>query len=225
MISLVVAGDKGRMGQTIKQMARNDEGRRFDPIVGFDQGDDPSVIRKADVVIDFTTPSATLEHLMLARDSKKCIIIGTTGFQIAEQKIINDAAKVIPIVQSSNMSLGVNVFFGAATTLARALPGYKVKIEETHHIHKKDKPSGTALQAGALIEKITQKPVSYESFREGEVVGDHRIIFEGAADRLELFHHAESRDIFVLGALTAAQWVFGKAPGHYSMNDVLAMQQ
>ena len=122
------------------------------------------------------------------------------------------------------MSLGVNVFFKAAQEVARALPDYAVHIQETHHTKKKDAPSGTALQAGRLIEKVSRQKVTYESFREGDVVGDHRIIFKGPADRLELLHHAESRDILAAGALQAARWVAGKEPGLYSMQDVLGLR-
>jgi len=117
----------------------------------------------------------------------------------------------------------VNVFFKLAQEMAKALPSYLIHIEETHHIHKKDAPSGTALQAGGLMEKAGGKKVTYESFRKGEVVGDHRIVMTGPADRLELFHHAESRDIFAAGALEAAKWVAKQKPGLYTMFDVLGL--
>jgi 4-hydroxy-tetrahydrodipicolinate reductase len=121
--------------------------------------------------------------------------------------------------------MGVNVFFKVAQEIARALPNYEVRIREAHHAHKQDKPSGTALQVGRLIEDVTRRKVFYdESKREGEIVGDHRVIFSSQEDALELFHHAETRDIFALGALQAAKWVVGKKPGLYSMQDVLGLK-
>jgi len=156
-------------------------------------------------------------------NDRKAMVIGTTGFSPEQETLITHAAEEIPIVFSSNMSLGVNVFFKVAQEVAKALPGYSVHIQETHHTKKKDAPSGTALHAGRLIEKVSRQKVTYESFREGDVVGDHRIIFKGSSDRLELLHHAESRDILATGALQAARWVAGKEPGLYSMQDVLGL--
>jgi len=204
-------------------MALNDEKRRFGSILGFDKGDDSSIIKQGDVFIDFTIPEASLAHLRQTMQWGKACVLGTTGFTKEQERIIQEAARKIAIVKSSNMSLGVNVFFDAAQKIARSLPDYAVHIQETHHVHKKDAPSGTALQAGQLIEKATGKKVTYESFRQGEIVGDHRVIFTGPADRLELFHHADSRDIFAAGALQAAKWVVKKKPGLYAMSDVLGL--
>ena len=105
------------------------------------------------------------------------MVIGTTGFTPEQEGKIAHAAKEIPIVISFNMSLGVNIFFKVAQQIAKALPGYSVHIQETHHTKKKDAPSGTALQAGRLIEKVSKQKVTYESFRKGDVVGDHRDYF------------------------------------------------
>jgi len=223
MIKLVIAGSNGRMGRMIMHMAMNDEKHRFGPVLGFDVEDDPLVMKQGDVIIDFTTPEASLNHLQQAAGLKKACVLGTTGFTPDQERVIIEAARNIAVVKSSNMSLGVNVFFDAAQKIARSLPTYAVHIQETHHIHKKDAPSGTALQVGKLIEEATEKKVTYESFREGEVVGDHRVIFKGPADRIELVHHAESRDIFAAGALQAAQWVAAQKPGLYKMSDVLGL--
>ncbi len=203
------------------QMAMKDEKHRFGPVLGFDKDDDPSVIKQGDVVIDFTVPEASLDHLRQAAGFNKSCVLGTTGFTKDQERTINEIARKIAVVKSSNMSLGVNAFFDAAQKIAKSLPDYAVHIQETHHVHKKDAPSGTALQAGKLIEEATGKKVTYESFREGEVVGDHRVIFKGPADQIELSHHAESRDIFAAGALQAATWVMSQKPGLYSMLDVL----
>ena len=175
----------------------------------------------AQVPIDHA--EATVALLPEVVRCRKAMVIGTTGFSPEQEAKIARAAKEIPIVMSSNMSLGVNVFFKVAQEIAKALPGYAVHIQETHHTKKKDAPSGTALQAGRLIEKVSRQKATYESFREGDVVGDHRIIFQGPSDRLELVHHADSRDILASGALQAAKWVAGKAPGLYSMREVLGI--
>jgi 4-hydroxy-tetrahydrodipicolinate reductase len=233
MIKLIICGVGGRMGSRILALARQDSA--FNVVYGLESpsftgsveslraGVDVSEIKNADVVIDFTQAEATAQLVREVAKYKKAYVIGTTGFSEAQKAVIAEAARDIPIVQSPNMSLGVNVFFKLAQETARALPQYEVEIIETHHVHKKDAPSGTALHAGGLIEKITGKAVKYQSLREGEVVGDHQIIFKGPSERLELFHHAESRDSFAAGSLTAAKWIVKQKPGLYAMKDVLGI--
>jgi 4-hydroxy-tetrahydrodipicolinate reductase len=233
MIHLLIAGIAGRMGQRIYALSSMDPAfkvvygletpENIATLPGLPIGCDTGHIQKADVVIDFTAAGATTALLPEVVKYQKAMVIGTTGFSAEQESEIADAAQKIPIVISFNMSLGVNVFFKVAQEVAKALTGYSVHIQETHHTKKKDAPSGTALQAGRLIEKVSKQKVTYESFREGDVVGDHRIIFKGPSDHLELFHHAESRDIFATGALQAAKWVVGKKPGLYSMWDVLGL--
>ena len=233
MIKLVICGVGGRMGSRIFALAQADGDFQVvygletpaykGGLVGVRAGGDVQEIKNADVVIDFTTAEATAQLAREVAKHKKAYLIGTTGLSDAQRKIIADLARDIPIVQSPNMSLGVNVFFKLAEEAARALPGYAVDIIEAHHKHKKDAPSGTALYAGNLIAKITGKSVKYQSIREGEVVGEHRVIFNGSSERLELFHHAESRDSFAAGALVAAKWVVKQSPGLYSMKDVLGL--
>jgi len=233
VIRLIIAGAAGRMGQRIHALASQDPALKViyglealsavATLPGLPVGSDKSSIQKGDVVIDFTVAEATVTLLPELVRFRKAMVIGTTGFSAEQEAKIAQAAKEIPIVISFNMSLGVNVFFKVAQEVAKALPGYAVHIQETHHTKKKDAPSGTALQAGRLIEKVSKQKVTYESFREGDVVGDHRIIFKGPSDRLELLHHAESRDIFAVGALQAAKWVADKGPGLYSMRDVLGL--
>jgi 4-hydroxy-tetrahydrodipicolinate reductase len=220
-LKLVIIGAKGRMGTKIAELASGNP--TLEVAARLDIGSKPEEMRAGKVVIDFSQPEASLSHLQEAAKQKKAYVLGTTGFSKEQERLIQKASRSIAIVRSSNMSTGVNVFFSVAQKIAKALPDYKVHIQETHHVHKKDAPSGTALQAGALIEKISKQKVTYESFREGEVVGDHHIIFTGPTDRIELVHHAESRDIFAAGALRAAQWVAGKKPGLYSMQDVLGL--
>ena len=234
MVRLMIAGIAGRMGQRIQALAQQESGLEI--VYGLESakapslqngvrvGSDPAELKNTDVVIDFTIATATIALLPQVVAHKKSIVIGTTGFTLLDEQKIAAAAKVIPIVKSSNMSLGVNIFFKTAQDIARALPDYHVHIQETHHIHKKDAPSGTALQAGRLIEEVSKQKVTYESYREQEVVGDHKIVFTGPADKIELFHLAESRDIFAAGALQAAKWLVGKKPGLYAMSDVLGLK-
>lgn len=231
-IRLVVAGAAGRMGQRITDLALKD--REFDVVYGLtlqgEKGDDRirtgsdlSMLEKSDVVIDFTSPEASLGIAKQLATLKKAYVLGTTGFNPDQEREIEGLASQLSLVKSPNMSLGVNVFFKIARETAKALPAYAVEIIETHHVHKKDAPSGTALQAGRYIEQAGGQRVKYQSIREGEVVGDHRIIFSGPADKIEIFHHADSRDTFAAGSLQAAKWVVKQKPGLYSMQNVLGL--
>jgi len=239
MIKLVIAGAGGRMGTRIVELAQEDpslfkvvyqlesKSRAGEALLGGAMpryGMDSDRIAEADVVIDFTAPDAALKIAEKAAKYKKPIVIGTTGFSPAQEKQLEKTLKQVPVLKSANMSLGVNAFFKVVKDIARILDDYDVRIEEKHHEHKKDAPSGTALQLGKIMEEYLQKKIVYESMREGEVVGDHRVIFQGRFDRFELFHHAESRDIFVAGALAAALWLVDKKPGLYSMQDVLSFK-
>lgn len=226
MIKLVVAGSKGRMGQMIMQMAMNDDKRRFGPVLGFDKGDDSSMIAQGDVIVDFTVPQATIEHLKAARSAKKPIVIGTTGLSSTDMAVIGQTAMDIPIVQSSNMSLGMNVLFRISQIVAKYLGPKQIKIIEKHHVHKKDAPSGSALTLKEYIldpKSNWNGPVPIESIREGEIVGEHAVIETGWFEQLELIHKAQSRAPFAAGALIAAKWVVPQKPGLYSMQDVLGL--
>jgi 4-hydroxy-tetrahydrodipicolinate reductase len=239
MIKVVVAGAAGRMGTSIINLAAQD--KELEVIYGLEAlakensisssicpiGSDISQIKVADVVINFATAEGTMVGLRPAMLKYSVPwVIGTTGFNSNQEDTLKEISKRIAIVKSSNMSLGVNAFFKAAQQIAKVLPEYDVHIQEAHHIHKKDSPSGTALQVGKLIADITGRSVKYASVREGEIVGDHRVTFSSAVDTIEIFHHAETRDIFALGALQAAKWlVKQKRPGLYSMQDVLGMNE
>ena len=187
--------------------------------------DTTAALRHGDVLIEFTQPRATLEHLRVARQLKKPMVIGTTGLSDAERALITKAARAIPIVFSPNMSVGVNVLFElvglAATRLGLA---YDVEVVEAHHKAKKDAPSGTAkrlLETIAASRQQSAASLPVHAIRAGDIVGDHLVIFAGPAERLELVHRAHSRDVFAQGALRAAQFVRGKAPGLYDMSHVL----
>lgn len=249
-IRLVISGACGRMGQTIARCALQDSlltlgavleasqhaavGRDYKEVLGQPLpaplpvlDDARRAISQGDVVIEFTTPQATTAHVQVAAELGKAMVIGTTGLPEADRERIAAAAKAIPIVLSPNMSVGVNVLFELAQiATARLGPSYQVAITETHHQHKKDAPSGTAKRLQELIAKIRSQwrvpaEVPCESIRTGEVVGDHTVVFSSPFERLELTHHAETRDVFAVGALKAAQFVVGRPPGLYDMSDVL----
>ncbi|MEZ5490364.1 MAG: 4-hydroxy-tetrahydrodipicolinate reductase [Gammaproteobacteria bacterium] len=195
-----------------------------------------------DVLIDFTAPEASLEHLALCQRHGKGIVIGTTGFSDPQKQVIAAAAEQIPVVFAPNMSVGVNVCLKLLQAAASAL-GDEVDVEivEAHHRHKKDAPSGTALRMGEVIantlgrdlgevavygrEGITgerdRKTIGFATVRAGDIVGDHTVIFAGQGERLEITHRASSRMTFAAGAVRAAAWLGDKQPGLYGMDDVL----
>ena len=187
--------------------------------------DAASAIRAGEVVIEFTQPQATLEHLKLAVQAKKPMVIGTTGFSESERSAIAEAAKTIPIVFSPNMSVGVNVLFELVQTAAKRLGlTYDVEVVEAHHRMKKDAPSGTAKRLAEVLASSRQQPVEkipVHAIRAGDIVGDHTVIFAGTAERVELTHRAQGRDVFAQGALKAAQFIRGQRPGLYDMSHVL----
>ena len=236
MIKLGISGFCGKMGQRVFTLAQND--KSFKVVLGLENKDHPQnnkvisgvkvtndaeEIRHCDCLIDFSSPQALTANIRYLSEFKKSAVIGTTGLAEADLKHLKAAAKIIPIVFSPNMSIGVNLLFRLLKEAAGVLKGYQAKIEETHHVHKKDAPSGTAKEIAKIINqqgfKLEIKDIV--SKRQGEVVGDHKIIFESNVDKLELFHSAKTRDIFAQGALAAVRWVVGKPAGLYSMEDVL----
>jgi 4-hydroxy-tetrahydrodipicolinate reductase len=227
MIKIIVTGASGRMGTRIIALAAADKELK---VVGkVDISDSlEKIISEGDVVIDFTLAEATIPNLKIAQKFKKAVVIGTTGHSAEQKKEIEKISKEIPVVFAPNMSVGVNVMWKVLAEAAKILgSAYDVKVSETHHIHKKDKPSGTALQivhvlADAL--KIKENQIPVESLREGEVVGDHTTFFSGPGEVLEITHKASSRDPFALGAIRAAKWVAKKKPGLYTMTDVLGLK-
>ena len=238
MIKLAVSGCLGRMGQRITSLALED--KNFKIVSLLENKDHPnlsrsflnipvhtdsSILKGAQVLIEFTTPLATLEHLEVCRKYKVKMVIGTTGFSSDQIQKIKKASKILPIVFSSNMSVGVNILFKLAQEAAAKFgQDYQVKIIEAHHVHKKDAPSGTAKTIADVIEGASKRKVSdIESIREGEIIGDHQIIFESAVDTLTISHHAKTRDIFVKGSLVAAKFLAKKKNGLFNMQDVLGL--
>ena len=250
---IIICGAAGRMGTRLIALAGQDQ--RFSVAGAVDREaqtagavsivtDMSSVISSGDVVIDFTTAEATMEHLAVCRKAGKALVIGSTGITEQQRAVLKEASRDIPIVFSPNMSLGVNLLFRLVQEVARAIPGYDVEIVELHHNQKKDAPSGTAVKlaeniAEALnrdMDKIgvygregivgprTKEEIGVMAVRGGDIVGDHTVYFIGTGERIELTHRAHSRDTFAAGALTAAHWVAGKTPGLYDMQDVLGLK-
>jgi len=235
MIKLGVAGVCGKMGRRTFELAQHDKEfevtfaleRKGIPEIGRDLGktkisSSPDGIFLIDVLIDFTTPEATETNLEYLARYKKAVVLGTTGLNEAQLKKVEELSKVIPIVFSPNMSVGVNVLFYFLPEIAKKLGNdYNIEIVEAHHRAKRDAPSGTAKKIGQILADVTHKEIPAHAVRLGDIVGDHTIIFCGNSERIEIKHQAHSRDLFALGALKAAKWVNNKKPGLYSMQDVL----
>lgn len=178
-----------------------------------------------DVLIDFTLPEGTLDLLQQCLSLKIPMVIGTTGFNQSQWDKLKQASTTIPILQAPNMSLGVNVCYSLAKQAVSQLSSYEDKdiaIIETHHKHKKDAPSGTALALGDVIQEAGyQKDIQYHSVRAGEVIGEHTLVLSLGGERIELTHRASDRRNFSDGAVCAARWLVKQPSGFYTMQDVL----
>jgi 4-hydroxy-tetrahydrodipicolinate reductase len=202
------------------------------------------LIRDSDVVLEFTSPAATVEHAALAADLGTAMVIGTTGLSPRQGDEVRQAARRIPIVWAPNMSLGVNVLLSVVEEVAKRLgPDWDVEVMEMHHRGKVDAPSGTALALGRAaaagrgveFEQVEQRArdgitgprragdIGFAALRGGDTTGDHHVIFAGAGERLELVHRATTRAIYAKGAVRAALWVVGRPPGVYGLKEVLGL--
>jgi len=266
-MKLVVVGAAGRMGRTLIRAIDETPGaelagaveRAGSPFLGRDAGelagvgrlgvaisDDPlPVFARADGVLDFTAPAATVEFAGYAAQARIVHVIGTTGCGAEDDAKIAAAARHATIVKSGNMSLGVNLLAVLVEQAARALAAddFDIEVLEMHHRHKVDAPSGTALLLGraaaagrsvAIEEKSVRVrdghtgpreagTIGFATLRGGSVVGDHSVILAGPGERIVLSHHAEDRSLFARGAVRAALWANGRKPGLYSMRDVLGL--
>jgi 4-hydroxy-tetrahydrodipicolinate reductase len=172
-------------------------------------------LANAQVMMDFTRPEGTLAHLQVCRELGVKAVIGTTGFSDAQKAEIAEIAKDIAIVMSPNMSVGVNVTFKLLEMAAKALnTGYDIEVVETHHRHKIDAPSGTALKMGEVMADALG----------GDVIGDHTVIFAGTGERIEISHKASSREYYAKGSLMAARFLVDKPNGLFDMFDVLGLR-
>ena len=266
MIKLVMAGAAGRMGKIILQLASRDKdfkivggieqrghaalGQDIGPLIGKDllgvkvTQDATAALKDADVMIDFSHFSALPENLKAAVETDTACVIGTTGIPAAIMKQITAASKKIPIVQSPNMSIGVNLLFKLAALAGSVLDeSYDLEIMEVHHRMKKDAPSGTALKLLEILAAARGRDMKKDvifgregetgarekgkigvfALRGGDVVGDHTVSFFGDGERVELIHKASSREAFARGALLAAKFLAKKKQGLYHMQHVLGM--
>jgi 4-hydroxy-tetrahydrodipicolinate reductase len=224
-LRVLLIGAAGQMGKTISDLAKNYP--KIDIIARCDLGDPiESAMRNCDVAIDFSHAGATAEICRAALQHRKPLVIGTTGHSTEQRSTIEETAQSLPIVFASNFSIGVNVLFWLTRKAVDQLGGnFDVAIVETHHTMKKDAPSGTAKTLAEVLKatKKTKGEIPIQSIREGDVVGEHTVIFSGPGERLELTHRAASREIFARGALRAAEWIVSQPPGLYSMQNVLGL--
>ncbi|MFG1350543.1 4-hydroxy-tetrahydrodipicolinate reductase [Xanthobacter autotrophicus] len=265
-LRIVISGAGGRMGRALIRAISETEGLTLvgaleysgSSHLGEDAGimsglnangvtvesDAAPTLNGADVVVDFSSPSASVRLAETLAGAGIAHVIGTTGFSNEDNAAIAAAARRTPIMKSGNMSLGVNLLAALTRRVAATLDdSFDIEIVEMHHNKKVDAPSGTALLLGEAAAQgrgrhlddcsergrdgVTgaRKPgaIGFASLRGGSVVGEHMVIFAGQAERIELVHKAEDRMIFARGALTAARWLKGREPGLYSMADVLGL--
>lgn len=266
-IRIAVAGAAGRMGRALVQAADATEGVVLaaasegpqSQALGADAGELAGVghcgVRvepdlqcardRFDVLIDFTVPAVTLNHLSLCRSAGRAMVIGTTGFDAEQRKLISATAAAIPIVFAPNMSVGVNLCFKLLDIAARVLgDDADIEIFEAHHRHKVDAPSGTALRMGEVVANALGRDlgevavygreghtgpreratIGFATMRAGDVVGEHSVWFAGDGERIELTHKATNRLTFARGAVRAARWLGEQPPGLYDMQDVLGLR-
>ena len=264
-MKICVAGSGGRMGRALidaiissgdLQVSAALE-QRGNALLGRDAGelsghrlgvviddDVEKALSASDVIIDFTRPEGTLQHLAVCRARCVKAVIGTTGFSDEGKRAIEAAAKDIAIVFAPNMSVGVNVTLKLLELAGKVLDdGYDIEIIEAHHRHKVDAPSGTALKMGEVVARASgrsladavygregapgerdAKTIGFATVRGGDIVGDHTVLFAGTGERIEITHRATSRANFAIGALRAARFLTGKSSGLYDMQDVLGLR-
>jgi 4-hydroxy-tetrahydrodipicolinate reductase len=249
MTRIIMSGCNGRMGQVITRLVNDNND--FTIVAGFDVFDKISNtypvfadIKEcnidADVIIDFSNPNAMENILGYAIDKKLPIVMCTTGLSKTQNEKLDEASKIIPVFQSANMSLGINLLIDLVKKAAKILEGnFDIEIIEKHHNQKLDAPSGTALAIAdeinsALNEKCeyvydrhskmkkrSSTEIGIHAMRGGTIVGDHSVIFAGNDEIIEINHTATSKEIFAVGALKAAGFIHGKKPGKYNMNQLI----
>ena len=248
-VKIILTGAGGRMGRAVAASAKENENVSIVAAVDVSpmQSEFPlytgisevSTTLGADVIVDFSHHTAISGLISYAKAAKCALIVCTTGHTEEELKMINDAASVIPVFRSGNMSLGINLMTSLVKKAASVLKGFDIEIIEKHHNHKLDAPSGTALMlAKAASEAVDYDPsyaydrhsvraerskteIGIHSVRGGTIVGEHDVIFAGQNEVVTLSHHAESREVFAAGAVCAAVFMKGKGAGLYDMSDVI----
>ena len=252
-INLAVTGCMGRMGQQIIKSAKKDKSFKLVTLTESKKIDkkinglkinlnNEKAFKDANLIIDFTIPKCTFQVLKIATKLKKKVVIGTTGFSKKEEGLIKLFSKKIPILKAGNMSLGINLLMYLTEIASNSLgKNFLSKIFETHHRHKKDYPSGTALMLGKGIaigkkknfydligKKYLNKKqfpygkkINFNSLRKGEIIGEHEVKFSSGKEVITLNHEAFDRALYSEGALSAAKWLINKKPGLYSMRDLM----
>jgi len=222
-VRVLLIGAAGRMGKTVLDLAQSD--REIEIAERCDLGDSiQPAMKNCDVAIDFSQANSIDEVCHAALQHAKPLVIGTTGHSHQQRKTIEETAHSVSIVLASNFSVGVNVLFWLTQKAAELLGSdFNPEIVETHHKMKKDAPSGTAKTLAEILKGVRSSEIPIQSIREGDVVGEHTVIFKGPGESLELTHRAADRGVFARGALRAAKWIVDKRPGLYSMQDVLAL--
>lgn len=228
MIHLAVHGAAGRMGARLCSLARDDG--RFQLVAQIDlESNAASPPRGAtiDAVIDFSSDDGARGATSIAVKHGAALLVGSTGLSRQTLADIEVAARSIPVLVASNTSVGVAVLTHVAVAAARLLgPRFQVDILETHHVHKRDSPSGTALRLAEALRREAGADLPAErihAVRAGDVVGEHTVEFSGPGERLRLAHLATSRDLFARGALEAAAWLAGRSPGRYTIEQSLGL--
>ena len=265
MLNVAIAGSSGRMGRMLLEAVLADPRARLSgalgspgsPALGLDAtaawgrasgvkvtADLHQGLHGADVLIDFTRPEGTLAHLAVCRDLGVRAVIGTTGFSAEQKAALTSHGQHIGIVWAPNMSVGVNVMLRLLDLATRSLgEGYDVEVIESHHKHKIDAPSGTALALGEAVAQARgvdltahgvfarhgqtgERPpgaIGFATVRGGDIVGEHTVMFAGAGERIEISHKSSSRANYADGSLRAAHFVATQGPGLYGMADVLGL--
>ncbi|MEI9475305.1 MAG: 4-hydroxy-tetrahydrodipicolinate reductase [Deltaproteobacteria bacterium] len=263
-VKAIVVGAAGKMGgriihiinetpsielsQAVERPDHSAIGRDIGEIIGLGKMGIPleKAVKKerGAVIINFSSPQASMESLEFAKENGLAAVIGTTGFSPAQIERLRELSKSMRCVFSPNMSVGVNVMFRIVQEVAQVLgPEYDIEILEAHHRLKKDSPSGTAVKLGELIANAigrnfsqvgvygrkglvgerTQEEIGMQVIRAGDIVGEHTVLFGGIGERLEIIHRAHSRDNFARGAVRAALWIVNQPNGLYDMQDVLGL--
>ncbi len=230
---VLIHGANGRMGQTLLRLAADSPGLRVVAAVtrlgtAQEAGGVPvfasthlAGVPPFDVAIDFSLPDAFDAILALCRSRRVALVSGTTGLSSAQRQAMTAASSDIPVLWASNFSLGVAVLEDLVRRAAKVLTDWDADIVESHHVHKKDAPSGTALTLGRAVADGRGAEPNYVSLRAGDIVGEHAVQFTGPGERLELIHRASNRDIFARGALSASLRLSGRGAGSYHLADLL----
>lgn len=248
MKRILLTGCGGRMGKVVAELCKSRDDFEISagvdpcmPVCEFPVYAHCSDVREdVDVIIDFSFHSAVSEILNFAVENHIPAVIATTGFNSEELGMIEDAEKKIPVFRSANMSLGINLICQLAKRAAKLLPDFDIEIIEKHHNQKVDSPSGTALMIADEISSVlpakteyvhgregvcgkrTKNEIGIHAVRGGTIVGEHEVLFAGANEIVSISHTATSREILANGAVCAAAFVIGKAPGAYSMKDIFS---